>query len=407
MNKCKIIWAKSTSKQTPILLLMVLSTAIVLIGCSGPALISRRIVSADRTEKGVAYSLPMVRVQVTADLQTQIVTSTVPALNASAWATNSWRSETIRSNSIIITNITSSFVSGSNSFIAPTITAVTNYKVGYNVLTVTDPNHLYSLRLKPRSYAADHFTIIVNTNGFLSSVNSTNEDRTGQIIKSLAETAANVYKAIATLEINSNPLPEHLEAIFDPSDKLSIQKANEDLTISGYTPIVRIDCNPLVTNLTNLYKSKLGPNRKDGVLYRPTLPYLLTIESNPGRERANKTSSILAIPNASPVFSIPIDRAAFVAASTSVTFQNGFLTSLDYNKPSQIEGFVSIPLDLSKMVVSLPTNLVQMKIDLTSKDADLAKQQQALTANQSALLNAYISLLQTQHIFNEYMRTNK
>jgi len=426
MNATNSITGKSLAKT---ILTLALAS---LIGCSSPALRSRRVTDGNREHAipGVAYFLPKVMIQIVAD---QVKTSHGLRTNTTYWMTNLYIDSLVISNGVKIPIINSNTIYGSSSAVVENLVGDTNrYALTINLLTVPDTAHLYSLKLKPSAAANDHYNITVNSSGFLTSVNASNQDRTATIVETLGQTAANIAEAAAgfpplrgapprikrtgTNELRnepavignlSNPPPSHFEVLFDPADTNDLYRANMDFRF-GTSQLISIGCTPLLSEKCPLdLSTNCGPDKTGGVFYRPALPYLLSIHSVAARANATNFQSLLMAPNQAPVFAVAVHREPFVTVNTSVTFTNGYLASVDYTKPSQIEGFVNIPFELSKLAISLPTNLIQAKINLTSQDTALLKQQQQLVDQQSSLLTSVSNLVRNQARFDEFMRTNK
>jgi hypothetical protein len=79
---------------------------------------------------------------------------------------------------------------------------------------------------------------------------------------------------------------------------------------------------------------------------------------------------IKAVPNPDRVFSFNISRSAFVQnKKIDLTITNGLLTKVTLNKPSEVEGFSEIPLDLSKKLLELPKDLLTIRTQTTSSAA--------------------------------------
>ncbi len=70
---------------------------------------------------------------------------------------------------------------------------------------------------------------------------------------------------------------------------------------------------------------------------------------------------------------IPVNRTAFVKRVNKIGIQDGVILSNEINKPSSVEGFLSIPIDIAKAVVSVPAQLIQFKFDNTKRLDDLEK----------------------------------
>jgi hypothetical protein len=339
---------------------------------------SRRVTERGRVHRGVAYFLPKVLIKVSADLQTAAAPAATPAAAfAPAQKTD-------------------------------------HYSIQVEQITVPDPRYMYALSLKPAPQSSDHFNLVVNANGFLSSVNASNEDRTGQIVEALAQTAANAFEAsaMALAATTPEPLPKHLEYIFDPSDPTEIQKAKAAFEFGGHQ-LIDIECVPLNGLAPARMPAKkekecdrLTEDEAGGVFYRNALPYILSVKPLTIGENNTNIQQVVMLPNQAPIFEIDVRRAPFVGVNTAMTFTNGYLTSLDYTKPSEIEGFVSIPLELSKMALSVPTNLLQLKIDLANKGNELLEAQKKAADDRAALLSAISNLTYTTRVFQEYVRTN-
>src|SRR4029077_5253866 len=99
----------------------------------------------------------------------------------------------------------------------------------------------------------------------------------------------------------------------------------------------------------------------EGLFYRPALPYRLNFITDPttarasiygqvvdpaARPAAGIASYTVSLPNEAPIMEIKVSRAAFVKNSVKITFDNGMLKDVSYDKPSQVEGVVQIPVDL-------------------------------------------------------------
>lgn len=93
------------------------------------------------------------------------------------------------------------------------------------------------------------------------------------------------------------------------------------------------------------------------------------------------------LPNRSPVMSYDIRRAALVSKTTKLAFSNGSLVDVSVDKPSQVLAGVKVPLEIAKSVVALPTDLIQLKINIaSSNNALLAAQTAQLTALSNQLV---------------------
>jgi len=70
-----------------------------------------------------------------------------------------------------------------------------------------------------------------------------------------------------------------------------------------------------------------------------------------------------------------VKRTAFVKRTNKIGIQDGIILSNEITKPSSVEGFISIPINIAKAIVSIPSELVQFKFDNTKKIGELEKAQ--------------------------------
>ncbi|MGP0092753.1 MAG: hypothetical protein ACLPKB_22855 [Xanthobacteraceae bacterium] len=94
----------------------------------------------------------------------------------------------------------------------------------------------------------------------------------------------------------------------------------------------------------------------------------------------------MKLENLSPVVSVGLSRAIFAGRRAALIFNQGVLTTACVSKSSEVEGFVTIPLEISRSVVALPSQIMQVRINQVSKSNDLVSAEQALLKVQQANL---------------------
>lgn len=113
-----------------------------------------------------------------------------------------------------------------------------------------------------------------------------------------------------------------------------------------------------------------GKVTTEGVFYRPLLPYRLHLEY-----QAIIIDKVVYLPNKAPVISLDIKRGATGTKVTKITFEEGLLTEVHFERPSEALGLVSIPAGVVKSVAGLPLELLQFRVDTTTKSNDLLQLQ--------------------------------
>jgi hypothetical protein len=206
------------------------------------------------------------------------------------------------------------------------------------------------------------------------------------------------------------------ELEFDPFDSRESTVANERLrqlgycfVLEGYTFDTRrfsIDqyCNAperiggrpsMVTKAYERAAAQPADPFQPGLFYRPRHPYRLAIfrKTDPrgrGRWHLSQTTTV-ELENLSPVLSLDIRRAAFGARTANFVFNEGTLLTACVSKTSEIEGFVQIPLQISRSIVAVPQSIIQIRIDQFKGQTALLKAQEDLFKVQQAHLQALTS----------------
>lgn len=204
---------------------------------------------------------------------------------------------------------------------------------------------------------------------------------------------------------------------FDPFDYLDAGFANSRLSklgfcvvLENYTLPSRVSyqdycANPLAYKkppnpIAKVYAEKtyidsaVTPEepRIPGILYRPRHPYKLLIfrKKDPGgRDRWQlQHMTNVEMENLSPILSLGITRAVFAGKNVNFMFDQGTLKTACVSKTSEIEGFVEIPLQVSKSLVALPGSILMVRIDQVKQRQDLIQAQKQLFSMQQAYMQA-------------------
>jgi hypothetical protein len=125
-----------------------------------------------------------------------------------------------------------------------------------------------------------------------------------------------------------------------------------------------------------------------GVLYRPRLPYNVFLFANarprqklPGQWMLRQTAAVY-LENKSPTLAIGIDRALFAKRKTTLSFALGVLQDITVEKDSELVGAVEVPLQIVNSIAALPSQIVQVKINQTSRRTELIAAQDKLIKTQ-------------------------
>ena len=89
----------------------------------------------------------------------------------------------------------------------------------------------------------------------------------------------------------------------------------------------------------------------------------------------SRVEQLAHLPDYAPVFRVPLERASFVKTTHALAFADGRLKSRNMNRPSSALALSKLPYDLAESVIALPTDLLQLKFDISSKQQQLVGQE--------------------------------
>ncbi len=285
---------------------------------------------------------------------------------------------------------------------------------------ISDTKDLLALNYKPNVLMSDEIKYSVNSKGLLETVNISTEDRTAEIISQLSTapkiilgtsgegekgtgeiikikdySAEFVIKAseITSKRINWKIIIENelginefktlnIDFIVSSSDVMSPQPIST--LINGTSPKIKSEINGIITR----------PLKNIQVSVKSTDP--MVSESLP---------IYIVIADASKLINIPIGRAAFVKRINNIVMQDGIIVSNEIKNPSSLEGFISIPINIAKAIVSIPTELIQFKYNNVKNKDELEKAK--LSYEKSIQDNQKFALTKSQELENVKLEIQK
>lgn len=139
---------------------------------------------------------------------------------------------------------------------------------------------------------------------------------------------------------------------------------------------------PIADNIADLRAEQILPPQPWGVLYRPLLTHQLRVlrRKDPGLPTPWRLAKrhFVHLPNAAPIFGVEVERAAFTRRKTQLTFKDGVLADSTIDKGSELNELVSLPLTLAQLIVSLPAEVLRVRLANTDAQADLVEANIAL-----------------------------
>lgn len=254
---------------------------------------------------------------------------------------------------------------------------------------VPDPNFAYIAQLDHSEFRSDDLKIVTTAEGLLTSVDMSSEDKIGEIITNLAKVVIAVKKLGAVRSgfqpkyLDQDPAPPPCptidgEIIFDPTSTAEVGqaqtlagKADMTLTVHSTSAI----STPTATKIpadNKKIESVNAPKAHDGLVYRRAIPYKFVIAD---KQQNTIKSAQVTLPNGGPLAYVPMTAGPFVKTERNVTFSNGMLLSNKETRPSGVLAFTRIPLDILEALIALPTEILQLKFDISSKESALLQKE--------------------------------
>lgn len=292
---------------------------------------------------------------------------------------------------------------------------------------IADPLRTYALCYNGNIFSDDEIEVKTTAAGLLSEVTVSADDRTDDVVRKLAEGLVEVAKLTSvgglsgTLGFLRKASAEDLNAprcdtkdynitlLVDPTDQdgtqgliesalaglglgtLEDEEDGEDGPRTGEGCIDYKELNALLRTPTNgsstsplnpLEEADLDNLCSQGACYARTAPVAFNVTETSTGMGAN---FLAELPNQGPVGVVSFARGTFVKIDAKATFSNGMLTAFSYKKPSSALAVASLPVDILKSIVSIPSAAFETKNGAVEAQAALLSSQAELLSARNAL----------------------
>jgi hypothetical protein len=278
-------------------------------------------------------------------------------------------------------------------------------------IPVPDPSATFVLDHARSFWSSDEFTVTTTEGGLLTGVTFTGEDQSLQVAQAgvtvlvnLAKTAAEIQtgglglmgraaaragaapSSAAVVKLLESLLGKH-EIVYGVRDLLRADAVRFDLPQDAGRIDVALE--PLFTRPDGERDhGSDGTTLPEGIRVRLGEPYRLRTKLVLGRG-ANaipfaEADAYALLPDASPVVSIPFDRASLVKTVRTLAFANGKVTSVTANIPSGGLAIATALRDVTAAIAAVPTDVVKARIEMTKQQESLAQESGQLQALKKA-----------------------
>lgn len=247
-----------------------------------------------------------------------------------------------------------------------------------NVSYVSDNDFQYTINYVSSAFSSDIVKITKkidtsnNDAGLLEKVEFTSDEQSGQVLLKIVELGAEVAKVpfvpfatVGTVRAaNEDDFDTVMyEGFFDPFSSSDLGRINEILNafVEEGRIAIEIEIPGKGRGLDQVADVR---ECKWSICFRHPIAANLLLKSE-GREFRRVS---IVLPDKSVIGGIDIDRTALVNKEMTIEFESGMLKSVSVTKPSEALAGIQIPVNIVKTIVSIPGEILQLKID-TTKDS--------------------------------------
>jgi hypothetical protein len=275
------------------------------------------------------------------------------------------------------------------------------HELQLDIKTVLEPDtsQLLGMNIRTFAFANDELRLTTDQSGLLESVNITTEDRISSIIAEISQAPKAIFEQKLT---GFSFMSDDLKRVFDTpalpavtvqtltftntfyilSDELLKTKFERTwkINIDGAATPFDVDASFKCEMDAHQRSAILAGTKIKGFLTRPLTKIKLKTFVKEDDEYQSKAVAMyeIQIPDVSVLIKVPVSRASFVKKISLPKFYKGMLIENYLNKPSQVEGALSIPINVLKAIVSIPSQLLSFKIAHIQQETALNTAEQNL-----------------------------
>jgi hypothetical protein len=266
-----------------------------------------------------------------------------------------------------------------------------------------DPEQMFIARLRHNWLRDDTATLKVSSAGLLTSGNAVAADRTGDILVEAAGVvgiSGGPPGGMKSMRVGDEPTkvdcskgPRSITEVFDPVLQTSHPLPNDyPFTVVTTLPAGLTQASASTQEASaRTIANGLVKGGQGALFYRSAAPVTIVLKRADGSQL---DASVALLPQAGPIGFVPMNSSAFVKTTDDVQFVDGSLTSWSTDRPSEVLEVVRLPVKIATALVSVPAQLLSVKVDYSSKAKSLAEAQQAQIETQLKLQKLKLCLAQ-------------
>jgi hypothetical protein len=182
-------------------------------------------------------------------------------------------------------------------------------------------------------------------------------------------------------------------AVFDPTDPQAVRGLASELAAKSGSSL------KLQARIVGASPDAVRPRAEaaSGLFHPALVPVSIVVEPEnagacPNRESPAAARLNVVVPDSRTRLLLPMDGAMFTKSSIKHVFKDGLLTEVSIDRPSTALAIVSLPIDILKALISIPAEIVKLRVDYSTQQTAEVTQQTKLLEAQLALLKAEADL---------------
>jgi hypothetical protein len=265
------------------------------------------------------------------------------------------------------------------------------------VQVLPDSKHLATITYHPSVFSNDELKLTTNASGLLENVDLKVEDRISNILSAVLEAPKQILGQERALVPTSRDLdpPEPVTVsnvtasrnfVLYPGDLqkgMTTKEWKVNLPGPAENPFPLVDASLHFTIRHPLIPAAAPAIKYFSGLYtRPLTSLGIDVSFVDPEKSGDNLHFELIVPDPTRLIMVPVRRSPFIKRQQTPKFTNGILIENYINKPSEVEGFVAIPVNIAKAIFSIPAQLLSFKITHTQQQTSLETETQKLLAAQ-------------------------
>lgn len=278
---------------------------------------------------------------------------------------------------------------------------------------IVTPDLRHQFVIVPHWDSASHDTVDIELtkDGLLTHVCGTAVDERSNIFQGVLDIAAMLATGapVKTRSLEYGAVPRIVARYeFDPIDPVDLARVRKALDGYGIklTLTKQSDC-PVATSGAACCTT--CESTQPGIYYRLPIPYRMSLAPagiyrvSPPQPPGTLTGEwdyleggsdwTVLLPNEAVCMYVPVSRAAFVTSKTELFFDRGMLTKVTTDKPSELLGFVKIPVDALSTILAIPAELLTFRVKKIEDTTKITAAQAAQADAEREALKAQLELL--------------